>query len=328
MVTSEDEFVAPRLALPDVDGWPPPPVVTVPVYGLVGWPGPRWLIVFDEDRDGQLARLTLAYGDEASRTITAEVVIHAKWPRKDLGDGLSISPASLEQTADNIISLLLNHVSQDMPTRRRQTWIQEQDQVLGTAMPDGRVGPPVWNAFTISVDGRTQSAHLAEVDDGWAICADLDAVFLGAFGVGAAPQQFAVASLSDLSSYPMPTEVDDRYFSQSESDEEDDPPPPPPAAWLDINVERTRTEDLTTYLNTRFSCNSYEYDDSRNDGSVHYSCVCGECSGWYNTAEAAQQTLDGHLDELERQRQDFIVDWCSRYHPGMPVQSTASADAR
>ena len=319
MVASEDEFVGPRLVLPDVDGWPPPPMVTVPVYGLADWPGPRWLIVFDDDGDGRLARLTLAYGDEASHTITAEVVIHAKWPRKDLGDGLSISPASLEQTADNMIFLLLSHVSSGMPPRRRHAWIQEQDQVLGTAMPDGRVGPPVWNGFTISVDDRTQSAHLAEVNNGWAICADLDAVFLGACGVGAAPQQFAVASLSDLSSYPMPTEADDSYFSEPESDEQDDPPPPPSAVWVDIDVEPTRTEDLTTYLNARFPCHGYEHDDSRDDGSVHYTYVCGEFSDWYDTAEAAIEVLDDHLDELERQRQDFIVDWFSRYHPDMPV---------
>ena len=115
MVASEDEFVAPRLVLPDVDGWPPPPAVTVPVYGLVDWPGPRWLIVFDHDGDGHLARLTLAYGDEASHTITAEVVIHAKWPRKDLGDGLSISPASLERQRHDFIVDWYSRHHPDMP---------------------------------------------------------------------------------------------------------------------------------------------------------------------------------------------------------------------
>jgi hypothetical protein len=172
------------------------------------------------------------------------------------------------------------------------------------------------------VDGARTPASRIDVEGGWAISADLGAVFLTAFGAAPLAAELTVNQLDDLDDHPMPTETDEAYFAADypEGDGGEAEPirskPPTPAHLL---TEPTAIDDFPAYLDARFPCGGYGPVEERADGSVHYACECGAGSGWFPNEDAATEALDAHLDQVERDREALIVDWFSRHHPDVPV---------
>ncbi len=173
--------------------------------------------------------------------------------------------------------------------------------------------------MVIRVDGRDVPAHIAEPDGGWAICADLEDVFIGALGVGSPPDPLDVARLTSLSQYPMPSSASDNAFFIPPDTADEDELPPPAMPTIDTSIEPTRLEDLNEYLNARFPCNGHGPLSVNPDGTVQGACVCGRVSGPFSTQDEAIRQLDAHIDAQERARENYIVSWFARNQPDMPV---------
>jgi hypothetical protein len=288
------------LVLPAVDGWPPPPAVTVPIYGLVDWTGPQWLVLWDGNEDDGLRLVQLLHGDPETNRPVLEVITYAKQPAKDLGGGTRAVATSLAEVADKVVLFLLSQLSERLPADERQSWARERwDSVVAATELGSASDALVWSAAIITVEQQVLPCYRLTVDDGWAICLDTGEVFVGLYGTQ--PYSPVLAQLTDLTAYPMPTDDDEPFME----------PPEEPA------------REVSTYAGG--SCHwAGLAADSPEDPPFLVECECGKLyKGPYPTWEAAQDASDSHLDNqpFEFPSADSIV-----VHPPSAEQVAAWGD--
>lgn len=198
MTTSEN-----RLVLPPVRSWPPPPTLTVPVFELKEWPGPKWLLGYDgtDDRGG-LRQVHLAYGDALTREIVSGVVTFAKRPAEDDGDG-GVSATDLPHVGDYAVLHLLERLPQPPTEEARRAWEVERFQ-----FSTGEIEPPAWSPIFVELQQTQCAGHRIDIDNGWAICVDAGDVFLAVYSAGTLASQLALQPVVDFVNYPMPSDAD------------------------------------------------------------------------------------------------------------------------
>jgi hypothetical protein len=197
------------LVLPAVDGWPPPPEVTMPLYELVDWAGPQWLVLWDGNEDDGLRLVRLMYCDPQTKRSVVEVLTYAKQPARDLGNGDGVRATSLGEVASNTVFHLLAKMSERLPQQDRRAWEREREERVVAATELSAPDALVWSAVILAVESEPVPGYRLTIDDGWAICLDAGKVFLTAWGVW--PYEAAFQQIADLQAYPMPTDEHHPY---------------------------------------------------------------------------------------------------------------------
>jgi hypothetical protein len=196
----------PRLVLPAVHGWAPPPTVTVPIYGLTSWRGPKWLMIYQGSDDQRGLRLVhLAYGDELTRKVVAGVVTFAKQLAEDLGDGCWVAATDLSYVGDSVVLQLLESLPHRTRTKNaRRAWEAERFQKMSAR----EIGPPAWSPTVIEVDHFQLEGHRTDIENGFVVCLDAGDVFVGLYFVGSPTAQLNLQPLVDLTGYPLASDAD------------------------------------------------------------------------------------------------------------------------
>jgi hypothetical protein len=263
------------LVLPVVDGWPSPPAVTVPLYELSEWAGPRWLVLWDGNKSDGLRLVHLLFGDPETKRPAVELISYAKQPAKDLGDGVGVMATSLGEVADGVLIHLLDRLSERLPQEARSSWERERRQnVVAATEHAPSTDALIWSAAIIEVEHQQVAGYRLTVDDGWAICLDAGEVFVGLFGV----QHYepALTRVTDLQRYPMP---DDENHPVSDPPDENEPEWDPTSGRVDV----CHWAGLAS--------------DSPEEPPFLVKCECGRLfKGPYPTLEEAQNAFDSHLD--------------------------------
>lgn len=172
----------------------PPPAF--PVYGLdESWPGARWLDGFGYELGDLLRWVSLAHesadGDSlitvstyARRTVDARA---AQWER-----------TPLQNVAFDAAHILINVTLPAQSVPRPDGFLPLLTERATKVAADHAQ----WPVIQWQVDSAAVAARVWRFADGWAAITDaVDDVYLSAVGVGAGPEDLALAQLQDASAY-------------------------------------------------------------------------------------------------------------------------------
>lgn len=196
------------MELPRVRGWVRPPV-DIPIFGLSGWTGPRWVLIYQGKT--RLEELRLAFGEvnrEGDKRLWVDVTTYAKLPRIDHGYGAFTVATSFAGVASGTLSLLPERAVASLPLKRRA---KERSKLVRRLVSEGamtlmseELSIAFWTPVELTIDGTETPGFMATLPDCWAVCADAGEVYLAVTGNGVAPATVALSTISDLRPYRMP----------------------------------------------------------------------------------------------------------------------------